>query len=133
MTVPPVSPDGLGWEDSVVHFLGWIQYEPPGDPRPLLWSVAFPVNQVLGTKALGSRVDPPDSISRTTVNDPGQRGGRFLGRQRAEEDRFKLRHMERRVNMKGSRQLKLDGNRVNPVGNLEGADELWGELLGIRA
>ncbi|RXN37773.1 low-density lipo receptor-related 8-like protein [Labeo rohita] len=49
----------------------WIQNEPSGNPRPLLRAVAFPVYEVLGAPATGSRVkDPPNGVSRTTVHNP---------------------------------------------------------------
>ncbi|RXN03288.1 beta-arrestin-1 isoform X2 [Labeo rohita] len=69
------SRDG-GYPTTVVLDESWIQDEPPGNPRPLLRTVTFPVNKVLGATATGSRIkDSPDGVRRTTVNDPGRRWG----------------------------------------------------------
>ncbi|RXN04031.1 hypothetical protein ROHU_008547 [Labeo rohita] len=102
-----------GYPTTVVLDESGIQDEPPGDPRTLLWTVAFPIDKVLGATAAGSRdKDPPDSVRRSTVDDPDQGWSSDLGKQRGEEDMFKLRLVEYRMDPEGSRQLEPEGDRV---------------------
>ncbi|RXN25309.1 hypothetical protein ROHU_021582 [Labeo rohita] len=91
----------------------WIQDEPPGNPRPLLRTVTLPVDEILGATAPRARIkDSPDGIRRTTVNDPGRRWGRNLGRQRREEDMFELGLVENRMDPERCGQLEPEGDRV---------------------
>ncbi|RXN39485.1 hypothetical protein ROHU_000134 [Labeo rohita] len=84
---------------------GWIQNEPPGNPRPL--------NEILGATAPRTRIkDSPDGVCRTTVNDPGRRWGRNLGRQRREEDMFELGLVENRMDPEEFGQQEPEGDRV---------------------
>ncbi|RXN37355.1 hypothetical protein ROHU_013991 [Labeo rohita] len=100
------SRDG-GYPTTVVLDESGIQDEPSGDPRTLLRAVAFPINEILGATATGSRVkDPPNGVRRTTVNDPDRRRSSDLGRQRREENMLELGLVKHRMDPEGSRQLE---------------------------
>ena len=100
-----------------------VQNQGPRDPRPLLWSIPLPIDQVLQPPAPAANIQELAHFKcRMIINEPGGRRGNGWRAKDTVVDRLQLGHMERGVDTKGVGELKADSRGVNHFDNLKRAN-----------
>jgi hypothetical protein len=98
----------------------------PRNPTPLLWTISFPIHEILETSTPPSGIHyAAHRVGRTTSDHPRRRRTRRRGQQRTEENRLEAGDMKGGVYSKRCRQFESDHNRVNDSLHHKRTNELW--------